>query len=389
MKPAIVHIITKLELGGAQQNTLYTCDHLDRTRYDVHLMCGPEGELMPEARAINDLGFIPIRNLERPVDPAADAAALTEMILALRDIKRRAGKLVVHTHCSKAGILGRLAARAAGANAIIHTIHGFGFDALGGPLMRRVGLVAERAAARVTDRFIAVSRSNLDEGIGLRLFSESKAEVVYSGIALDEFALSPTARKAARQQVRKELGVSPRAPVVGMLACLKPQKRPVDFVLAAARIREAHPAAHFFIAGDGELRPEVTQAIEENGLTGCFHLLGWRRDVPALLAAMDVMALSSAWEGLPRVLPQAMAAGVVPVATRVDGSPEAIEDGVSGYLCHPGDIYGMSEQIIELLSKPALRRKMAAAGRQHVAAWDADTMVSAQEAIYDRLLSSP
>jgi glycosyltransferase involved in cell wall biosynthesis len=188
--------------------------------------------------------------------------------------------------------------------------------------------------------------------------------------------------------VRAELGCEPGTPLAGMLACLKPQKAPVDFVRVASRVVERVPNARFFIAGDGVLRPEVEAEIARCGLEGRFFLLGWRRDVRALLAASDVMVLTSLHEGLPRALIQALAAGRPIVASRVDGVPEAVEEGRNGHVLEPGDVAGFAERLTSVMSNPGLARRMGEEGAKRVAAFDWRRGVAELESLYDRLLEA-
>jgi glycosyltransferase involved in cell wall biosynthesis len=266
---------------------------------------------------------------------------------------------------------------------VVHTVHGFGHDALPRGPLRAAGVWAERRAARHTDAFLSVSRANIEEGRRLGLFGDRPVHLVRSGIAVDDFARAPSLRAAARA----ELGLPPDAPVVGLIACLKPQKAPLDFVALAARVAGARPDARFFVAGDGELRPQMEQALAAAGLRERCLLLGWRRDVPALLGALDVLALTSRWEGLPRVCPQAMAAGRPIVASAVDGVPEAVVDGRNGFLFAPGDIAKAAEDVLRLLSDPALAARFGAAGRAAVEEFSEARMVAEQERIYTGLLA--
>jgi len=377
----VVHIITLLELGGAQQNTLYTAQHLDRTRYAPQLVCGPGGMLDDEARALTDVPLHFVPQLVRPVRPLADLAAVRALTDILRPLAAR-GPVIVHTHSSKAGIVGRLAARRAGAAPCVHSIHGFGHAAVGNPLLRRTILAAERHVARGTDAFISVSRRNLLDGEALGLLGSARREVIRSGIDLEEFGRAD----ALRAEARRELGLPAAAPVVGMIACLKPQKAPQDFVEIAARLRRRRPDVRCLLAGDGELRPQVEQRARELGLGEAFRLLGWWRDVPRLLGAIDVLVLTSRWEGLPRVCPQAMAAGRPVVATAVDGTPEAIVHERNGLLFEPGDLARASEHVLRLLADDALRARFGAAGRSAVGEFDQRLMVAAQERLYAELL---
>jgi glycosyltransferase involved in cell wall biosynthesis len=379
----VVHVITQLELGGAQQNTLTTIARLDRARFAPQLVCGVGGLLDGEARALGvPLHFLP--ELVRPVAPLRDERArkaITAILLPLA----RAGPVIVHTHSSKAGILGRHAAVVAKARPVVHTVHGFGHEALPRGPVRAIGLLLERRCARHTDAFLSVSRANIELGRQLRLFGDRPVHLVRSGIDLAEFARAPQLRDAARA----ELGVPAGAPLVGLIGNLKPQKAPLDFVALAAEVARARPEARFFLAGDGELRPEVERAVAAAGLQQRFALLGWRRDVPALLGALDVLVLTSRWEGLPRVCPQAMAAGKPIVATAVDGVPEAVVEGRNGFLFEPGDVPRAAAAVLRVLGDAALAARLGAAGRAAVEEFDERRMVAEQERIYAALLDAP
>jgi glycosyltransferase involved in cell wall biosynthesis len=376
----VVHVITLLELGGAQQNTLATLARLDRARFAPQLACGAGGLLDGEARALGvPVHFLP--DLVRPVRPLRDLRARAALVRLLAPLAA-AGPVIVHTHSSKAGLLGRQAAARARAGPVVHSVHGFGHDALP-PGLRAAGLWAERRAARLTDAFLSVSRANIEEGRRLRLFGDRPVHLVRSGIDLRDFERA----RALRDAARRALGLAPDAPVVGLVACLKPQKAPLDFVAAAAAVARARPDARFFIAGDGELREQVEAAVAAAGLRDRLALLGWRRDVPALLGALDVLVLTSLWEGLPRVCPQAMAAGRPIVATAVDGIPEAVVDGRNGFLVPPGRPARAAEAILRLLGDPGLAARMGAAGRAAVAEFSEDGMVAEQERIYTALLA--
>ena len=386
-KPLIVHIITMLELGGAQQNTLYTVSHLDRRRFNVALLTGPGGILDSEARVMPDLELHFIPDLAREILPWRDALAFAEIMAVLRSLQKRHGSpLVVHTHSSKAGIVGRWAGRAAGVEAIVHSIHGFGFNDWQRWPVRKAFFAAERITAPITDHFIAVSEANAKRGIELGLFPKEKVSILRSGIPLAEFDLPAERRAQARQRIRAELGIAPDVPLIGMVACFKPQKNPGDFVRAAEIISRNLPEARFIIAGDGELRGEVESLIASKRLAGKVRLLGWRRDVADLMAAMDLLMLTSLWEGLPRVYPQAMAMGLPVVGTDVDGGREAILNGRNGFLVAPGDILSLAERATRLLADKDLAARFGREAKALVGQWDIDQMVQEQENLYLRLL---
>ena len=379
----VVHVITKLELGGAQQDTLHTVAQLDRARFAPWLVCGEGGLLDDDARALPDVNVVFLPELVRPIRPIKDLAVVSRLARLLRPLAR-SGPVIVHTHSSKAGIVGRAAARCAGAGPVVHSIHGFGHAAIANRALRRMTVTTERIMARFTDAFIAVSERNRVQGEEQNLLAGRPCHVIRSGIDLADFAQADDLRDSAR----RSLGFEDDTPVVGMIACLKRQKAPVDFVELAQQVLERVPNARFFMAGDGELRGEVEARRDELELSDRLQLLGWRRDIPALLGALDVAVLTSRWEGLPRVCPQAMAAGKPMVATAVDGTPEAIMDGENGYLVQPGDMAAAADRVVELLMDEALRRRLGERGRASATPFGQDEMVAQQETLYTQLLSA-
>jgi glycosyltransferase involved in cell wall biosynthesis len=379
MADAVCHIITKLELGGAQQNTLFTVSHLDRAKFRPILVTGEPGLLDAEARRLEGVEFHQIPSLVRGIRPLSDLRAL----LALARLLRRIKPAIVHTHSSKAGILGRLAARLAGVPVIIHSIHGFGFTRYQSAPVRRTLVALECLAAKVTSRFFAVSEANRRLGVELGLFPESRCAVIRSGVdvaAIRRLGVDTTAKK-------RELGLEPGRPVVGMVAPMKPQKAPLDFVRVAARVAARRPEAQFLFVGDGELREAMEAEIARLDLAKSFRLAGWRRDVPAVMRCLDVFVLTSLWEGLPRVYLEAMACGVPVVGTRVDGAAEIVRDGINGYLLAPGDIQGMADRVMALLANPTQAADMGRQGASLPSEFDIHDMVRRQEEEYGRLLA--
>jgi glycosyltransferase involved in cell wall biosynthesis len=376
----VVHIITKLELGGAQQNTLFTVSHLDPGRFRPILITGEAGLLDDEARQLPGVEFHQVPELVRPIRPLADVRALYRLTRLLRQLKPR----IVHTHSSKAGILGRCAARLAGVPIIVHTIHGFGFTPSQSWALRGILIAVERAVSRFTTRFIAVSESTRQAGIDLGLFSGDRCTVIRSGIDLQAFR--HTQVDVAKK--RRELGLEPTHPVIGMIAPLKPQKAPLDFVRLAAIVHQARPDAQFLLIGDGELRRDVETAVQEAGLDGTVRLPGWRRDIPEVLRCLDVLVLTSRWEGLPRVYLEALASGVPVVGTNVDGAAEVVRNGSNGYLKEPGDVEGMAASALELLDRPERAQVMGRQGQALAEEFDIHHMVRRQEAEYEALLAA-
>jgi glycosyltransferase involved in cell wall biosynthesis len=377
----VVHVITRLDLGGAQQNTLFCVRHHDRRRFDVGLIAGAGGLLDDEAQSIADARVHVVPFLKHAVSPWWDLRAL----LALRRLLRAAAPDVVHTHSSKAGILGRWAAFLAGVPVVVHTAHGWSFNRTQPPSVRRTYVALERLTAGVTSRLLVVSRAGREEGLRCGIARPSRYELLRSGIEVE----ATRATAIDRDEVRASLGLLPHHLLVGTLACLKPQKAPLDFVRAAAEAHARCDRLRFLIAGDGELRAEVQALIEELGLADVVRVLGWRRDVGELLQAMDVFLLTSRFEGLPRAVVQAMAAGVPVVATAVDGTPEVVHDRRTGLLVPPDSPREAAAAVLELARDEALRRSCAAAARTLVdGEFDIRLMVRRLERVYISLLEA-
>jgi glycosyltransferase involved in cell wall biosynthesis len=379
MVQTICHIITKLELGGAQQNTLFTVSHLDRGKFRPLLIAGEPGLLDDDARKLAGVEFHQIPSLVRGIRPLSDFRALLALTLLLRRVR----PAIVHTHSSKAGILGRAAAWLAGVPIVIHSIHGFGFTRYQPAVVRRTLIALECLAAKVTTRFFAVSEANRQLGMEIGLFPESRCTVIRSGVdvaAIRRLGVDTTAKK-------RELGLEPGRPVVGMVAPMKSQKAPLDFVRVAAKVAGKKPETQFLFVGDGELRETVEAEIARLGLTKSFRLAGWRRDVSAIMRCLDVFVLTSLWEGLPRVYLEALASGVPVVGTRVDGAAEVVHDGINGYLLAPGDVQGLADRVLSLLANPTAAADMGRRGESLPSEFDIHDMVRRQEQEYERLLA--
>jgi len=379
-RPKVVHLITRLELGGAQQNTLYCVEHHDRTRFSVGLWAGAGGRLDPAARGIADADVRILPWLVHPIAPGKDLGAVARLAAMLSGVD------LLHTHSSKAGILGRAAARLARVRAVVHTVHGWSFNDVQPALTRRFYMEAERAAARVTDRIVCVARADRERGLAMGIGHAAQYRILRSGIDPSLYRPSP----GAGVRLRATIGASPEDLVVGSIANFKPQKGPLDFVEAARIAHLRNPRLRFVVAGDGELRPKVERAIAEAGLGSIVHLLGWRDDVPELLAGLDIFLLTSLFEGLPRVVLQAMAASVPVVATDTGGVREVVSSGVTGVLVPPAHPEEAAEAIVALARDPEGRRRLADAASAALGSeFDIRRMVRDLEELYDELLDRP
>jgi glycosyltransferase involved in cell wall biosynthesis len=382
-KIKVTHLITRLIVGGAQQNTLETCAHLNTDRFAAQIISGPqtgsEGEIITDVRR-RGIALTIIPELVRELHPLKDFIALRKLVTLFKNERPH----IVHTHSSKAGILGRRAARSAGVPIIIHTVHGWGHHPYQKPLIRRLYITLERNAERFTDALIAVSRATVEKGLQDHIGTKEKYRVIHSCINLDDF----TACSGAGAAVKKSLGIDPDSLVVGTVSRLSQQKNPLDFIRMAALVKQEVPESKFLFIGDGSLRPAAKGLIQELNLTGDVSLAGLRRDIPELLRCMDVFTLTSLWEGLPRVIPQAMAAGLPVIANEVEGAAEVVRDGVNGFLIPPHDVQRMAQRVIQLLQDKNLRITMAAKGRETaLMEFSLRDMIQKIEALYCELLA--
>jgi len=344
----ICHIITKLELGGAQEVALHVVSHLDPTRYRAMLITGPGGLLTEEAQRIPHVEVRLLPALGRQIHPLDDLVALVRLTTLLRRLRPS----VVHTHSSKAGILGRWAAWFAGVPVIIHTIHGYGMTPVQPRWMKSLLVLLERITGWITTQWIAVSQADIQKGRAWRLF-RNNVLLVRPGIDPRPFQQGLVGED--RERLRRELGAAPGTRLVGTVACLKPQKAPEDFIEVAKLVTQSQPNVRFVLVGDGELRAKIESLIARYDLHDCVHLTGWRRDIPAVMHAFDLFLLTSHWEGLPRVLLEARVAGLPIVATQVGGADEVVVGPRIGELCQRGDVSGLADAIVRKLSSSMKR----------------------------------
>lgn len=379
----VYHVITRMIVGGAQENTLYTCALLDPHRYQTRLISGSqtgsEGSLLEETRA-QGVALLVLPDLVREINPLKDIRALTQLARLFHQNQVD----LVHTHSSKAGILGRWAAKLAGVPIIVHTVHGWSFHDYMHPFVRYMYIFLERVTARYTHSLVVVTQKDQLKGLSVGIGEERQYQLIRSAIPLETF--NPTLYN--REAIRTELGIPPHALVVGNVGRFTEQKNPITWLRTAAEIAQHNQEAYFLLVGDGPLRPQVEAHLHAFGLQSRAILTGLRRDVPRMLAAMDIFLLTSLWEGLPRVLPQAMSMGLPVVAHRVDGVSEIIQHGLNGYLCPPEDVKALSTYCLDLLSNPALRQRMAESARASILKeYDLRTMIAQIDQLYQRLLA--
>ncbi len=374
----ICHVITRMILGGAQENTLLTCEGLHRRGHEVTLVTGPplgpEGQLMDRARS-GGYRVIVLDELRREIRPLADRAAGRMLRRVLADLRPD----VMHSHSSKAGILARHAAAKVGGMKIMHTIHGLAFHRYQGRLRNRLYIALERRAARVTDGVFSVADAMTRQALAAGVGRPEQYRTVYSGMEVARFL----GRPAETDAFREALNLSEDAVVVMQVSRLAELKGHEYLIEAARRLGDANVV--FCLVGDGPWRRRIECAIAAAGVAERFRLTGLvdPSRIPAALHAADILAHCSLREGLARTLPQAMLAGKPVISFDVDGAREVV-DSDTGILLPPKDTAGLTLAIQTLADAPPLRDRLGRTGRQRCRErFDHNRMVEQIEAAYE------
>jgi len=334
---------------------------------------------MPDALSLDSLQVKQSRFLERPLNPFKDTLALFEIYSFIKKNKIDA----VHTHSSKAGILGRLAAALAGVKVIMHTVHGWSFHDCQNSALRVFYICLERICAKFSQRLIVVSNWDREKGLKQAIGRKEQYILIRYGIDYSEFDIQPQ----AKERMRQALGLKPQEPLVAMIGCLKPQKCPEDFLRLAHRLKTAFPEVKFILAGDGTLRRRVEQLADKLGLGEHLILSGWRRDIPLLLSAADVFVLTSAWEGLPIAALEAAASSKPILATDTGGIREVISEGETGFLTRPHAMDEAAAKLADLLGDSALRKRIGACAKESLGSdYSITNMVRNTQGLYEGLM---
>ena len=386
MAVRVLHIITRLIVGGAQENTLLTVEGLHRRpEYEVALMVGkddgPEGDILARART-GGFPLIEVPEMVRSLHPIDDVVALAKITRAIR----RGRYDIVHTHSTKAGLLGRIAARLAGTPLVVHTLHSLVFHRYQ-PRLLNLGLrLMKRGLAPTTDYFISVSDAVRDGAIAAGIGRRDRYATVYSGMELDVFLEGGK----NRAEVRRRFGIDDDTVVVGKVARLFHLKGHAQLLPALPALVRAVPNVKVLLVGDGILKDRIAADAVRLGVADHIVFAGLvpPEQVPDYIGAMDVVVHTSLREGLARVIPQALAMGKPVVAFALDGSPEVVRPGVSGYLVEPEDTDGLARALIALCRDGHEREQMGKNGRALVdPMFRAETMVEDVHVIYQRLLA--
>lgn len=357
----VAHIITRMIVGGAQENTLLNCQDLIRIHGDDVLLIigpalGPEGDLLAQCGG----GGVPVKlipSLRRAIHPLRDAASYRAIRRCLREFKPD----VVHTHSAKGGVLGRIAAWSLRVPAIVHTVHGAPFHEYQSLLARKTFEICERYAAKRCHRMISVADAMTDLLVKARIAPREKFTTVYSGMEVDPFLNA----NVHRARMRRELGFSDHDFVIGKIARLFHLKGH-EYVLAAARdLVTRHPQIRLLFVGDGILRERFEQEIRGSVLEGKVRFTGLvaPQRVPEMISAMDALVHASLREGLARALPQALLAGKPVISFDIDGAREVCRSGETGFLIPPCDTQALGQAMERLVVDPQLCARLGLAGQ--------------------------
>ncbi len=385
-KIKLAHVITRLIIGGAQENTLSTVLYfMNHPEYEVTLITGPglgpEGTLEEQAKDKN-VPMIILNYLRRNINPFYDIMAFFQMLRLFRKNKYD----IIHTHSSKAGILGRLAAHYAKCPTIIHTIHGLPFHPYEKKWKNALYIFLEKLCAKISSKIATVSDTMRDKALAAGVGHKEQYTTVYSGMDIKAFANAPL----QRETMRKQLKIKPDELVIGKIARLFHLKGH-DFIVECARsIVKQCPKAKFLFIGDGILRDELTNTIANYGLTDHFIFTGLvpPDTIPQYIAAMDMLVHTSLREGLARALPQALAAGIPVVALDIDSAYEVVINDKTGYLVSPEDKQDFIDKTVKLLSDPLLRQHLGANGKKLVVPlFSVEAMCHKLETVYQEFLT--
>jgi glycosyltransferase involved in cell wall biosynthesis len=374
----VLHVITRLSLGGSAENTVASMVALAAAGYDGPLAVGAAAS---DAASLDDaqrrgVTLIDVPTLGREVGPR-DVVALVELLAVMR----RERPVIVHTHTSKAGFIGRLAARLARVPAVIHQPHGHIFYGYYGRARTAFYVSLERLAARWTDRIITLTERGTAEHLARRIGQAAQYRTVPSGVPTAELRAQAPGRAAARAA----LGVPPEAFVIGGLGRLVPVKGFDVLVRALPTVVAAVPSARVLLVGDGPDRAALEAQAAALHVGDRLRITGATGDVARWLAACDVLAAPSRNEGMGRALVEAMALGVPVVAAAVGGIPTVVADGECGRLVASEDAGALAEALVELGVDEALCAKLGAAAVRRAEAFSVGVANAAMRAIYDEL----
>lgn len=360
MKASVLHIL-EATTGGTRRHLVDLVTHLDPSRYVVSVVCSTlrDPSFSADIEWMRSRGVdVSVVQMHRAIRPLSDLVAF----FRIRRILKR-GYDIVHTHSSKAGFLGRLAATTVGTPFVVHTPHVFPFQMITGFALKRLYTALERLAARWTDILICVSPEEKQAAQALGLLDESRLRLIENGVTVPPAEAAPS---AGSDDARKRFGIAAGVRVIGTVGRCTRQKGHEYLIRAAAAVTAQRDDTLFVILGDGKSRASEEARVKRLGLADRIRFLDPRDDPGPFFNAIDIFVMPSLWEGLPYALLEAMGHGIAVVATRVGGMEQAIANGVSGLLVPPGDTSALAGAIVGLLDDPERRAALGVEARATV-----------------------
>ncbi len=371
----VLHIHTLPIISGSGINTFLSMKGMDREVFKVDLACAPGGPLI-ELVQKNHMRVHTFKNLVQPIHPVKDLLSVVDLASFLR----RNHYHIVHTHNSKAGFVGRLAARIAGVPVVIHTVHGFAFHGQEPAWRQLLYRNLEKLASHLCDRMIFISQPLIDWALKEGVTTKDKIVKIYSGIDLNRFQ---PATFDEEQRAREKWGIGPNDPVMGIVSKLWEGKGHEVLIKALKDVKKDINKAKLVIVGEGYLEDKLRSLTDNLGLTDSVIFTGFQTDVSEVIRVFNVAVLPSFFEGLGRVLLEAMAMEKPVVASRVGGIPDIVKDGINGFLTTPGDTKELGDALKKLLNDKRLATRMGKDGRKGVTAeLSADVMVNTIKDVY-------
>jgi glycosyltransferase involved in cell wall biosynthesis len=379
----IMHVIARLNIGGAALYVIQLTEQLGSPEFQSQLVCGVVGESEGDMQYAAQQRNIPVTlipSLGREISPIGDLRT----IYRLWRLMRRERPQVVNTHTAKAGFVGRVAAKLAGVPVIVHTFHGHVFAGYFGPTKTKVFITLERICARFTTSIITLTSALKRELTEVyHITRPEHVEVIELGFELEPLA----ALQCNQGGFREQHNIPPDAPLLGIVGRLVPIKNHDLFLHAAKLVRERVPNAHFAIVGDGERREELAALVRSLGLEDCVHFTGWCADTLPVYSALDVLVLSSRNEGLPVSLIEAMAAGVPVVSTAVGGVNDLLDNGRLGAVVPTNDPGEMADRIVAALTDPAVKARTGEAKAAVIERYDIRRNAARMSELYRQLVA--
>ena len=381
-KIKVAQVITRMDWGGSSDICRIILSRLNPEVYDIRLITGLTRYPSAKTQALfenfkDKVLFVP--QLRREINPFFDTLAL----IRLYGVFRREKFDICHTHTAKAGVLGRIAAFAAGVPVIIHTPHGHNFYGYFGPVFSKIIVAVERLMSKLTARITVFTELEKDDFIRFRVMRPEKISLIYQGLELDSSVHSPT----EIIKIKDKLSIRPNEYAVGMIGRLEPIKGPKYFVEAAALVAGDLNNVKFLIIGEGSLRRKLERYAETLGIREKCIFTGWREDAPAIMSILDILVLPSLNEAVGMVLIEAQSKGIPVVASRTGGIPEVVRDNHSGILVSPGSPDELAEAIKRLLKDERMRKQMGDNGQDWVKGkFGAEAMVEAISDLYAKTI---